>query len=253
MLLKNKNNTMKKPFFTLLLILTALSAKPQTEEVKVFDALLKTYVTSEGMLDYKGLRKNKVILNLYLNQLEETILSDNWSSNKAKAFWMNAYNAYTIKLIIDSYPLKKLTDIKIKGRNAWKIPFAKVGNRMYSLDYIEHKILRRWHDDPRIHVGINAGSVSGPRFPNYAFTEKNVDARLENLMKDFINDSSKNKISLTKIAVSKIFEWYQEDFTSSSSDTIIDLIGYINKYSETKVNDNAEISYLDYDWSLNEK
>lgn len=237
---------MKKLLIILLTVFTSTQIEAQTNEV--FDALLKTYVTRDGKLDYKGLRKNKAILDIYLNQLEETIPLKNWSSKKAKAFWMNAYNAYSIKLIIDSYPLKKLTDIKIKGKSAWKIPFAKVGKKTYSLDYIEHKILRRWHDDPRIHVGINAGSISGPRFPNYAFTEGNIESKLENLMKDFINDSSKNKITLTKVEVSKIFEWYQEDFTSVNS-----LVDYINKYSNTKVNDNAEVSYLVYDWTLNEK
>lgn len=215
---------------------------------KVFDALLKTYVDSKGNIDYKGLRKNRALLDIYLDELKKTVPRKNWSSNKAKAFWMNAYNAYTIKLILDSYPLKKITDIQRKGRNAWKIPFAEIGKKKYSLDFIEHKILRRWHDDPRIHVGINAASKSGPKFPNYAFTEKNVNSKLEMLMKDFINDSSKNKITVNKVEVSKVFEWYQEDFTSSNT-----LVDYINKYSNVKANDNAEVVYLEYDWHLNDK
>ncbi|CAM1345245.1 conserved exported hypothetical protein [Tenacibaculum amylolyticum] len=237
---------MKKLFFALVLAFISVNTQSQTNEV--FDALLKTYVTPNGKLDYKGLRKNKAVLDIYLNQLEETIPSKKWSSKKAKAFWMNAYNAYTIKLIIDSYPLKKLTDIKIKGKSAWKIPFAKVGRKTYSLDYIEHKILRRWHDDPRIHVGINAGSVSGPRFPNYAFTAKNINDKLESLMSEFVNDPTKNKITLTKLELSKIFEWYEEDFIANGS-----LVDYINIYANSKINDNASVSFLKYDWSLNEK
>ncbi len=236
-----------KKLFIALVLMSAFNLKAQSQD-EVFNALLETYVTEKGALDYKGLRKNKAVLDIYLNQLENTIPLKKWSSKKAKAFWMNAYNAYTIKLIIDSYPLKKITDIKRQGKNAWKIPLAKVGKKTYSLDYIEHKILRRWHDDPRIHVGINAGSVSGPRFPNYAFTEKNVDQKLESLMKEFINDPTKNKIESTQVAVSKVFEWYQEDFTSTNT-----LVYYINKYSTTKVNDNATVSYLDYNWDLNEK
>jgi hypothetical protein len=125
---------------------------------------------------------------------------------------------------------------------------AVIGKKAYSLDYIEHKILRRWHDDPRIHVGINAASISGPQFVNFAFTEKNINSKLEELMKRFINDPTKNVIELDKVAVSKIFEWYQEDFTIKST-----LIDYINKYSKVKANDNAEVVYLDYDWNLNEK
>ncbi|WP_440879928.1 DUF547 domain-containing protein [Tenacibaculum sp. C7A-26P2] len=236
---------MRKIITIYLLTLISFQIKAQTD---VFDALLKTYVDKNGNVDYIGLRKNKAILNVYLKQLEKTIPGKNWSTDKAKAFWINTYNAYTIKLILDSYPLKKITTIKRKGRNAWKIPFAKVGNEMYSLDYIEHKILRRWHDDPRIHVGINAASKSGPKFVNFAFTEKNINTKLEKLMTHFINDPTKNKISINRVEVSKIFEWYQEDFTSS-----ITLIDYLNKYSSIKIQDGAEIIYSNYDWTLNEK
>lgn len=227
------------------LFFISIQTNAQTD---VFNALLKTYVDAEGKVDYKGLRKNKALLDIYLNYLEKTIPGKRWSSNKAKAFWMNAYNAYTIKLILDSYPLKKITDIKRKGKNAWKIPFAVIGKKTYSLDYIEHKILRRWHDDARIHVGINAASKSGPKFVNFAFTEKNVEQKLEELMKVFINDKTKNNIALDKVEVSKIFEWYQEDFTIKHS-----LVDYINKYSNIKANDNAEVQYLEYNWDLNEK
>ena len=234
---------MRKTITLLVLLFISIQSYSQTD---VFNALLKTYVDTEGNIDYKGLRKNSALLDIYLNHLENVIPGKNWSQNKAKAFWMNAYNAYTIKLVLDSYPLRKITDIKRKGKNAWKIPLAVVGKETYSLDYIEHKILRRWHNDPRVHVGINAASKSGPSFPNYAFTAKNLNSKLDLLMKNFINDTSKNKITITKIEVSKMFEWYKGDFTEKNS-----LIDYINKYSNIKVNDNAEITYLEYDWNLN--
>ncbi|MFL0062895.1 DUF547 domain-containing protein [Tenacibaculum maritimum] len=236
---------MKKTLTLFSLLFIAVNIQAQTD---VFNALLKTYVDAKGNIDYKGLRKNSALLDLYLGHLEKTVPGRKWSSNKAKAFWINAYNAYSIKIILDSYPLKTVTAIKRKGKNAWKIPFAIIGKKTYSLDYIEHKILRRWHDDPRIHVAINAASVSGPRFVNFAFTAKNIEGELEKLMSEFINDPAKNKITLEKIEVSKVFEWYQEDFTSQNS-----LVDYINKYSKTKVNDNATVTYLEYDWNLNGK
>ena len=234
---------MRKTIILFSLLFISIQSQSQTD---VFNALLKTYVNKEGNIDYKGLRKNRALLDIYLKHLEKTIPGKKWSAPKAKAFWINAYNAYTIKIILDSYPLKKITVIKRKGRNAWKIPFALIGKKTYSLDYIEHKILRRWHNDPRIHIAINAASKSGPKFPNYAFTSKNINTKLEILMKDFINDPSKNKISIDKIEVSKMFEWYQEDFSIKQP-----LIDYLNKYSNTKINDNAKISYLEYDWNLN--
>ncbi|PKH49601.1 DUF547 domain-containing protein [Tenacibaculum sp. Bg11-29] len=236
---------MRKTIILFCLLFISIQSEAQTD---VFNALLKTYVSKEGNVDYKGLRKNRALLDLYLKHLEKTVPGKKWSATKAKSFWINAYNAYTIKLILDSYPLKKITDIKRKGRNAWKIPFAVIGKKTYSLDYIEHKILRRWHDDPRIHVAINAASKSGPRFANYAFTSKNIELKLEALMKEFINDTTKNKISSGKIEVSKMFEWYQEDFTIKHS-----LVDYVNKYSDIQVNDGAEVVYMQYNWDLNGK
>jgi hypothetical protein len=236
---------MRKTIILFCLLFISIQSEAQTD---VFNALLKTYVSKQGNVDYKGLRKNRALLDLYLKHLEKTVPGKKWSATKAKAFWINAYNAYTIKLILDSYPLKKITDIKRKGRNAWKIPFAVIGKKTYSLDYIEHKILRRWHDDPRIHVAINAASKSGPRFANYAFTTKNIEVKLEALMKEFINDTTKNKISSAKVEVSKMFEWYQEDFTIKHS-----LVDYINKYSDIQVNDGAEVLYMEYNWDLNGK
>lgn len=238
---------MKKLLLIFCSILFGLNITAQTEE-KVYDALLKSHVSADGKIDYIGLRKNITVLDIYLDHLDKTIPLKNWSSNKAKAFWLNAYNAYTIKLIVESYPLRTIRDIKRKGKTAWEIPIAKVGKHAYTLDYIEHKILRRWHDDPRIHVGINACSLSGSKFPNYVFTEKNVDKKLDKLMKEFINDEEKNKITAGKLELSKVFEWYKEDFIAKG--TIAD---YVSKYSDVKINDNAEVSFLEYDWSLNDR
>ena len=112
---------MRKIIILFSLLFISIQSQSQTD---VFNALLKTYVSKEGNVDYKGLRKNRALLDLYLKHLEKTVPGKKWSASKAKSFWINAYNAYTIKLILDSYPLKKITDIKRKGRNAWKIPFA---------------------------------------------------------------------------------------------------------------------------------
>lgn len=236
---------MRKTIILCCFLFLSIQSQSQTN---FFDALLKTYVDAKGNIDYKGLRKNRAILDTYLNELNNTIPNKKWSTNEAKAFWINAYNAYLIKLVIDSYPLKKITDVKRNGKNAWKIVFAEVGKKKYSLDYIEHKILRRWYKDPRVHAALNAGSKSGPSFPNFAFTEENVDTKLNLLMKNFINDTSKNKISPTKIKLSETFKWYYEDFTTKTS-TLKD---YINKFSHVKIKANAELTYLTYDWSLNE-
>jgi len=235
-----------KKLITLTVLFISISSISQTE-IEIYNILLKNHVSDQGKIDYKGLEKNKKLLDIYLEYLVKTVPSNKWSTDKARAFWLNAYNAYTLKLIIDNYPLKKITDIKKDGKNAWQLPIANIGRYNYTLDHIEHKVLRKWHYDARLHAGLNACATSGPRFPNFAFTEKNIDEKLEVLMKDFINDSSKNKISTEKLELSKVFEWYTKDFTQKGS-----LINYINKYAKTKANNDAQISYLEYDWTLND-
>ena len=236
---------MKKILISLIAILTLSQVSAQTS---IFNDLLQKHVTKDGVVDYKAFKNDEAKLNSFIAYLEKTSPDNTWSANKQKAFWINAYNAYTIKLILENYPLKSIMNIKQKGKTAWKIPFAKVGGKTYTLDHIEHKILRKKLFDPKIHVGVNCASGSCPKLGNKAFTEENVEAELTQLMKDFVNDSSRNKITTKKVKISEIFNWFKSDFTKNGS-----VIDYLNKYSETEINSKAKISYLKYDWSLNSK
>ena len=231
-----------------LVVVAILFLSKLNAQTTVFDDLLQKYVTKNGIVDYKSFKIDERKLDSYISYLEITSPEKTWSKNKQKAFWINAYNAYTIKIILENYPLKSIMDIKQEGNSAWKIPFVKVGGKTYTLDYIEHEILRKTVFDPRIHVGVNCASGSCPKLSNTAFTEENIDSELTRLMKVFINDSSRNKISKETIEISSIFDWFKDDFTKNSS-----LIAYLNTYSKTKINANAKISYLKYDWSLNSK
>lgn len=218
-------------------------------QTSIFNDLLQKHVTPDGIVDYKKFNGQK--LKKYLNYLEKTSPDSSWSENKQKAFWINAYNAHTIYLIlhaINAEKIKSITDIKKEGKTAWKISFAKVGGKTYTLDYIEHEILRKTLFDPKIHVGVNCASGSCPKISNIAFTEENVEAELTRLMKDFINDSSRNKLSKKKVQISSIFDWFEDDFTKNGS-----VIDYLNKYSATEISPKAKISYLKYDWTLNDK
>ncbi len=234
---------MKKLLFLILAV--AFQSQAQTE---TFDYLLKKYVSEDGFIDYPAMKEDKTKLDSYIDYLTKTNPESSWSDEKKKAFWINAYNAYTLKLILDNYPLKSIMKINKKGKTAWKIPFAIVGGETYTLDHIEHEILRKTLFDPRIHVGINCASGSCPKLANFAFTEANVNDELERLMKVFINDTTRNQLSLKKVQISSIFNWFQQDFTKEGS-----VVDYVNKYAETPVNPKAKISYLTYDWGLNEK
>lgn len=233
-----------KKFITFIFIVSFVTIQAQTSN---FNALLQANVDKQGNVDYKSLKASEAKLNNYLAYLNNTS-PKNWSVDKEKAFWINAYNAYTIRIILNNYPLKSITGIKNNGKTAWKTPFANVGGKTYTLDHIEHEILRKKFKDPRIHVGVNCASGSCPKLGNIAFTEDNVESELERLMKEFINDPTRNKISKKKVEISEIFNWFKVDFTADGS-----VIDYINKYSEIEVNKKAKIKYLTYDWSLNEK
>ena len=236
---------MKKLLLLLIIVLTFSQGYAQTS---IFNDLLQKNVTKDGIVDYKSLKENETKLDNYITYLEKTSPEKTWSKNKQKAFWINAYNAYTVKLILENYPLKSIMNIKRKGKDAWNIPFAKVGNKVYTLNHIEHEILRKDFNDPRIHVGVNCASGSCPQLGNFAFTEENYESKTNELMKKFINDSSRNKISKKKVQISSIFDWFKGDFTKNGS-----VIDYLNKYSDVEISSKAKISYLKYDWTLNGK
>ena len=230
---------------TFICMLSFVAIQAQTS---IFDSLLQKNVDKTGRVDYQSLKNNETLLDNYLAYIQNNEPTKDWSSNKKKAFWINTYNAYTIKIILNNYPLKSIRDIKIDGKTAWKIPFVKVGQKRYTLDQIDHEILRKKFNDPRIHVGINCASVSCPRLWNFAFTEDNIASSLDNLMKVFINDTTRNKISKNNVALSEIFNWFSKDFIKNGT-----IISYLNTYAAIKISEKASIKYLTYDWSLNKK
>ena len=232
----------------LLLLITFLTFSQGYAQTSIFNDLLQKHVTKNGIVDYKSFKNDETKLDSYISYLEKTSPSNSWSKNKQKAFWINAYNAYTIKIILKNYPLKSIMDIKEEGKTAWKIPFAKVGNITYTLDHIEHQILRKEFSDPKIHVGVNCASGSCPKLGNNAFTEQNIETELTRLMKDFVNDVSRNKITKKKVQISSIFDWFKGDFTKKGS-----VIEFLNKYSDIEISPKAKISFLKYDWTLNGK
>jgi hypothetical protein len=216
-----------------------------------WDRLLKKHVNAAGLVNYKGFQKDKAELDAYLQNLSNNAPQKNWSANDQKAFWINAYNAYTISLILQNYPVKSIKDIggKIyKVNTPWDIKFINIGGKKYDLNNIEHGMLRRGFDDPRIHFALVCASISCPRLRNEAYTGAQLNAQLEDAGREFLNDKSKNRISADRAELSKYFSWYKGDFTKNGS-----LTDFINKYSQAKINANTKIGSLDYNWNLNEQ
>ena len=186
-----------------------------------WSALLQKNVNTNGDVNYKAFLQDKAALEEYL-----TLLQKNSPA----------------KLIVDNYPTKSIKDIK----SPWDKDVVAIGDKMYSLGYIEHKVLRKMNE-PRIHFAINCASYSCPKLVNKAFLANTMDAQLETAAKDFISDKKRNKINANDIQLSEIFKWFKSDFTESTS-----LIGFINKYATVKIAEDARVKYIDYNWSLNE-
>jgi len=209
---------------------------------KQWDALLQKHVSDKGNVDYKGFKKDQVALQSYLELLSKNLPEKSWSREAILAYWINAYNAYTVKLILDNYPVKSIKKID----SPWDKEFFTLGTKKYSLGEIEHKILRKMNE-PRIHFAINCASFSCPNLANKAFTEDKLEQQLTQVAKSFINDNSKNTIATNKATVSQIFDWFSADFKKNGS-----VIDFINKYSKVQINTKAKISYKEYNWNLNE-
>ncbi len=208
-----------------------------------WEILLKKHVDHNGNVDYVGFKQDKSLLENYLNHLAQNPISDTAPKAERLAYYINLYNAGTVLLILENYPLKSIKDIF----RPWGKDRINIGSKKYSLGEIEHEILRKM-DEPRIHFAINCASFSCPKLFNTAFTAKKMEEQLENATFEFVNDPSKNKIRSKSVKLSKIFSWYKGDFTEQGS-----LIDYINRYSKIKVPKKARVDYLDYDWSLNEE
>lgn len=233
---------MKMKFILTAWVITlSFAAIGQNISHKSFDALLQKYVSASGTVNYKGLKKDEAVLESYIGILAKQIPDKSWSRDASLAYWINAYNALTLKLIVTNYPVKSITNLN--GGKPWDVKWIDLAGKKYSLNNIENDIIRPQFKDPRIHFAVNCGAVSCPPLSNTAFTETNINKLLDSRSKAFINSAS-NEIACAKIKISKIFDWYKADFG--------DVIAFINKYSTTQINVNAAVEYGDYNWNLNE-
>ncbi len=223
-------------------------------DYKVWNKILEKYVNDNGDVDYEGLKQDSMILKTFLDTLATRSPDEaSWSREEQIAYWINAYNAFTLKLIIDHYPLGSIKDIGSSIQipfvySPWDIKFIKIHGQALDLNDIEHGILRRKFDEPRIHFAVNCASRSCPPLRREAYSAEKLNAQLDDQARRFINDPSRNKITKDDAFVSKIFQWYGSDFTKSGS-----LKVYVNKYSKIKIDPGAEIKFMFYDWSLNEQ
>jgi hypothetical protein len=217
---------------------------------KTWNELLVKNVDDKGHVNYKGFIKDKEKFDSYLAALEKEAPKENWTKDEKLAYWLNAYNAFTVKLILDNYPVKSIKDIGgnlYKINTAWDIKFINIEGEEYDLNNIEHGIIRKEFNEPRIHFAANCASASCPILRNEAYVGSKLDAQLTDQARSFINDGIRNCITKDAAKLSKLFKWYSGDFTKDKS-----LIEFINQYADTKLKKSTPIDYIDYGWTLNE-
>lgn len=230
----------------LMMSITCLHAQ-EIHQHKQWNQLLQAHVDNNGDVDYKAFQKNQAQLDAYLDLLNENPPQDSWTTNEKKAYLINAYNAFTVKLIIDNYPVESIRKIGGLFNNPFSTEFAKLGGKAYSLDDIEKGMLLKM-GDPRVHFAVNCASESCPKLVNEAYLASQLDKQLEAAARSFVN-SDKNKLSNNKLELSKIFKWYASDFEIEGNS----IIDFINRYSDETISEDASINYLSYSWKLNEK
>ncbi|MEQ8706493.1 MAG: DUF547 domain-containing protein [Phaeodactylibacter sp.] len=226
-----------------LAIMTSIST-PQASapDHNLWETVLQQYVSETGVVNYKKMAKNEKALNAYLDELASHPPMDSWSRDEKLAYWINAYNAYTVKLIVDNYPVKSIRDLH--DGNPWDVKWIELGRQTYSLNQIEHDIIRPRYDEPRIHFAVNCAAQSCPPLLNHAWTAENLEQNLEQQTRAFINNEQYNRIGAKALELSQIFNWYGEDFG--------DLAAFANRYTEIDIKPKAKVTFLEYNWALNE-
>lgn len=225
-----------------------------------WDALLKKYVapkTLEGIpvlaVNYQGLGNDPLYTEL-IAELENAPVSALKSQEEHLVFWINAYNIMAVKIVLDHYPVKSVKDAGGLIYSVWKLPVGTVGGKERTLNEIEHDILRKM-GDPRIHVAIVCASLSCPDLRPEAYSVERLHEQLNDQMKSFLVNAQKGlhvDESKQRIYLSSIFKWFADDFDGKGGVRPF-LAGYAPEQFADLLNDTGfRVSYLDYNWNLNE-
>jgi hypothetical protein len=234
-----------------------------------WEALTKKHVVwlpggNASQVDYDGFKSDRAALKRYLDSLSAVNPTeyDGWSKAEKLAFLLNAYNAFTVELVLTGYPeLKSIKDLGSLFTSPWKKRFFSLLGQPRHLDDIEHGMIRTpgAFDEPRIHMAANCASVGCPALRDEAYTADRLEAQLEDSATRFLSDRSRNRFNPQsgRLEVSRIFDWYGKDFSARAGS----VEAWLAKYADLLAGDpahrrliregKARLMFLDYDWTLN--
>ncbi len=232
---------------------------PTTFDHSAFTAVLAEVVDERGFVDYAALAAARAPLDDYLRRLAATDPSA-LADDDRLAFWLNVYNAYTLKLVVDNYPVGSIRDV-VSGafvplvNTPFKVEFVTVGGETMTLDAVEHGTIRAEFDEPRIHFALVCGARSCPPLRAEAYTGDRLDAQLDDQAHRFLHNPAKNRVPADDetIRLSKIFDWFGDDFGDDDAARQAFLASYFDGNVRAKLEQGAyDVAFLDYDWSLND-
>ena len=257
----------------ILLLAAASAACALDHSHKAWDELVKKHVKyvqngNASRVDYAGFARDRQALRAVLDDYRKVTRAefDGWTKAQQQAFLVNDYNALTIEKILTRYPnIRSIRDFGTVFGNPWKDKFFTLFGQPSYLDQIEHEILRKEgvYDEPRVHVAVVCASIGCPMLRNEAFTSDRLESQLEDAMRRFMSDRTRNRYNAQsrKLEISKIFDWYGKDFekghkgftsVKATAAKYADLLADAPADRETVRAQAAEVSFLDYDWSLND-
>ncbi len=215
-----------------------------------FDRLLKLHVVGLGV-DYATWHADEAdvtALGRYVDELAAIDPAD-WSREDGLAYWINMYNAVTLRLILDNYPLDSIKDIGgLFNKSPWKRKLVEVGGRKLTLNDIENDIIRPTYEDARAHFAINCASIGCPPLRAEACLPELLDSQLDASCRLALNLDRWVSVTNNEVKITKIFDWYRGDFVADGAS----LLEFINRYRDEKLPaDTRGFGYLPYDWSLN--
>ncbi len=216
-----------------------------------FSHLLETYV-HDNLVDYKSWTANKkdhAALGNYVDQL--TALDPaGWPTDAGLAYWINLYNAVTLRLILDNYPLESIKDLGgFLKKSPWKRELVTVAGRTLTLNNIENDIIRPEFGDPRIHFALNCASLGCPPLSPEAYSPANLGNQLDAACTLALNQDPWVLVDGRNLKLTKIFDWYRQDFEIQDGK----VVDFIRRFRKKPLPEgDLKIGYLDYDWSLNE-
>ncbi len=252
------NNYLFVLVFAILLFHIPLYASAQTspslfdQSHSAYEKILSQYV-SDGTVDYKGIKSNPFELKNYLNQTSAITkeVFDSWTGEQQLAFLINVYNAETLDLVQENYPLASIKDIAKDAGGPWEQPVVQIFGEELTLNALEHEIIRKNYPEPRVHFALVCAAKGCPALINKPYLGPALEGQLESQTQAFLTDTQKNSIDTeTKtLRLSPIFDWFSKDFVKESGS----VISFVNPYMDEKAGPDFKIEYTNYDWSLNDK